>query len=167
MLEQLKKTGNLDPKILEIMDAAKGDPSQMGRLLEALQGMAGPEMEKPLDIADHYREGDGRKFDLKWEIGPGNPLPIPFDSLDRKTQFFTLFAEWQRRETGGMMALTNGKLEEAEGIFNECIQRAEQIEVGELKARSYEGLMRVAQRRNDNKAVLRLSKQAQAARASG
>ena len=46
----------------------------------------------------------------------------------------------------------SGDLAGAETIFRECIGRAEHLAVAELKARSYEGLMRVAQRRNDRAA---------------
>jgi hypothetical protein len=119
----------------------------------------------PLNIEEFYREG-ARKFELRWALNPTviTMLPVPFSQLDRKTQFYVLFQEWTRRELEGMTALNGGQVDQAEGIFRECIQRGEQIEVGELVARSYEGLMRVAQRRGDRRAEQEWSNKAMAAR---
>jgi hypothetical protein len=51
-----------------------------------------------------------------------------------------------------MGALNSGQVDMAEQIFDECLERADQIDVAELRARSYEGLMRVAQTRGDPQA---------------
>jgi hypothetical protein len=77
------------------------------------------------------------------------PLPVPFDQLDEATQFHVLFGEWSRREMEGYLTLNSGDLATAESTFNECLKRAEQLAIPELKARSYEGLMRIAQRTGD------------------
>jgi hypothetical protein len=116
-----------------------------------------------LDISDHYTPGPGT-YELRWPLGPNLPLPIPFDELDRKTQFFVLFQEWSRRELEGMMLLNTGDLNGAEAVFEECLGRAKQIDVGELEARSYEGFMRVAQRRGDRGAELAWVRKAATAR---
>ena len=115
----------------------------MANLME-LGGMTGAS--PPLDIADFYREGE-EKFVLEWPLHPSLPIPLDFDELDRKTQFFVLFGEWTRREFEGMSALNRGDVEGAAEIFEECLDRAQAIDVSELVARSYEGLMRVAEKR--------------------
>ena len=114
-----------------------------------------------LKIADYYKEGE-KKFELLWPLHPSTQslLPFPFRELDRKTQFFSLFTEWSRRELEGTNTLNNGETSLAEKTFNECLQRAEQIEVYELMARSYEGLIRVAQKRGDRKAERDFSQKA-------
>jgi hypothetical protein len=157
MLEQLVATGKADRSVLELVQKAAADPNTMTVLLEKLSTIGG-DIEEPLDIEDYYSDGDGSLYAQRWDISPYNPfarMGISFDSLDRKTQFFVLFGEWQRRETEGMMSLTNGDLAAAEDTFNECLARANQIDVNELRARSYEGLMRVAEKRDDRDEVLR------------
>ena len=89
---------------------------------------------------------------------------MAFDELDRKTQFFVLFQEWTRRELEGMMLLNSGDADGAETVFDECLERAKQIDVRELEARSYEGFMRVAQRRGDRSAESTWMRKAVAAR---
>lgn len=169
LLDQLIATGQAPPNLLDLVDEASRDPAKMNEIVELLQGVAG-DLHAPLEIEDFYDEGDAEKFELRWPLSPANPLVgrgVPFEALDRKSQFFTLFAEWQRRETQGMSALLGGSLEQAEQIFEECLARADQIEVGELRARSYEGLVRVAERRGDREAQLEYSERAEAARADG
>lgn len=118
----------------------------------------------PLKIEDFYRDAPG-KFDLRWPLKSSlSLLPAPFDELDRKTQFYALFTEWQSREMEGWDVLNKGQLDQAEKIFQECVKRAEQIEVRELIARSYEGLMSVAHKRGDGKSELEWSKKAMKAR---
>jgi hypothetical protein len=113
-------------------------------------------------IGEYYVEKPGL-YKLRWPL-PAQ-LPLPFASLDRKTQFFVLFGEWTRREMEGMEHLTRADLVGATTIFDECLARAEQLEVAELRARSYEGLMRVAQRAGQTAAARELSQSATAARA--
>jgi hypothetical protein len=113
-------------------------------------------------IGDYYVEKPGL-YELRWPL-PAH-LPLPFASLDRKTQFFVLFGEWTRREMEGMEHLNRGDLVEATTIFDECLARAEQIDVAELRARSYEGLMRVAERAGQTAAAQELSQSATSARA--
>lgn len=157
MLEQLVATGKADKSMLDLVQKAAANPDAMTALLEKIKAIGG-DIEEPLDIEDFYFEGDGSQYTQRWAIGPYSPFArsgIPFDSLDRKTQFFVLFGEWQRRETEGMMSLTKGDLLEAERTFKECLERADQIDVNELRARSYEGLMRVAEKRDDSDETLR------------
>ena len=113
-------------------------------------------------IGEYYVERPGL-YELRWPL-PAH-LPLPFASLDRKTQFFVLFGEWTRREMEGMEHLNRGDLVAATTIFDECLARAEQIDVAELRARSYEGLMRVAERAGQTAAARELSQSATAARA--
>lgn len=165
LLEKLIESGQGGPQIIQKMQDSLGDPQAMEEIYQTLKQFAGPELEEPLQIKDYYHHRDGSKFTLIWPLSPAMPMPVSFEDLDRKTQFFVLFGEWQRRETEGMMELSSGRLEAAEETFEECLQRAEQIEVTELEARSYEGLMRAAQKRNDREAELKYSRLAQQARA--
>lgn len=115
----------------------------------------------PLNMEDHYVAGDTR-FERRWPLGVA--LPLPFEELDHKTQFFVLFAEWTRREMEGGYALNNGDPAGAKATFEECLERARQLGVGELLARSHEGLARVASVTNDRTNERNHLKQAVAAR---
>src|SRR5438552_1826035 len=118
----------LTPNDLNQLGAAMNDPETLDTLLAQLKSLGADEIGSgpPLNIKDFYREKPG-KFDLQWPLNPSLSLPVPFDELDRKTQFFVLFGEWTRREFEGMMALNSGELGRAEEIFQECLQRAGQI----------------------------------------
>jgi hypothetical protein len=65
-----------------------------------------------------------------------------------------------------MMALNGGQVDQAKKIFNECLQRANEIEVGELVARTYEDLAKVADRQGDRVAGRDFSQRAAQARAA-
>ena len=95
-------------------------------------------------ISYYYREGNGSGFEVRWPLSADILLPLPFSELDRKNQFYVLFGEWQRREAEALAALSTGRLDDAEEILKECVERAEQLEVNELRARGFDGLMRVA-----------------------
>ena len=95
------------------------------------------------------------------------PGGLQFTNLDRKTQFFVLFAECQRREAEGMFALNQGNLPTAEAAFEECLERARQIDVGELRARSLENLAKLAEQKGLPKKALEFFQQAEAARQAG
>jgi hypothetical protein len=151
LLEEFMKTGKLDPALLSRLQSLN-DEDAIDRITTRLKQLGADEgASPPLVIEDYYKVSTA-KFKLEWPLSPTLSLPVPFDQLDRKTQFYVLFNEWTRREMEGMQALTSGDLAGAEAIFRESIGRAEHLEVAELKARSYEGLMRVAQRRNDRAA---------------
>jgi hypothetical protein len=166
LLTSMARDGLLDEAtVAELRELAR-DPARQDELLARLQeigGAAGPS--PPLNIEDFYRAGTER-FELRWPLLPSLPLPLPFDELDRKTQFYVLFGEWSRREFEGMSALDRGDVNTAEATFRECLERGEQLGVGELAARSYEGLMRVADKRGDTVAARAWSEKAVAARAS-
>lgn len=164
LLEKLITSGQVGPEIVQKIQNSLEDPNAMKEIYRLIKDFAGPELEEPLHIEDYYHEGDGSLFNQIWPLSPSIPMPMPFNELDRKTQFFVLFSEWQRRETEGMVELNSGQLDTAENTFRECLERAEQIEVTELEARSYEGLMRIAQRRNDRNAEMNYSRLAQDAR---
>ena len=101
---------------------------------------------------------------MRWPLSPTLPLPVPFDQLDEATQFHVLFGEWTRREMEASQALYTGDPDGAESIFQECVERAKQLDVSELKARSFEGFMRVAQKRGDREAERKWIKAATEAR---
>jgi hypothetical protein len=89
---------------------------------------------------------------------------LPFEQLDRKTQFFVLVNEWSYREMQGWAALNSGAVDLAEAIFAECLERAVQVEVGELKARSYGGLQAVEEKSGRQDEALKYSAMGLAAR---
>lgn len=161
MIKDFMNSGKMDQNMMNQLQSIVNNPEQVRAAIEQLKAAGADEMgsEEPLKIEDFYKEGS-EKFDLNWPLNPYLDLPTPFPELDRKTQFYVLFNEWQTRETEGMMALNNGALDQAENIFQECITRAEQIEVPELKARSYEGLMRLAQKQSDRTSEKKWSEKA-------
>jgi len=165
MLNDLLSTGQLSPELAAAVQAALTDPRKLDEVLAALQAMGADQIGDgpPLNIENYYRDGSG-KYDLKWPLPAHLPLPIPYGELDRKTQFFVLFQEWSRREMEAMMALNGGDADGAAKIFDECVERAKQIDVKELVARSYKGHARVAQRRGDLAAERKWTEKAAAAR---
>ena len=165
LIEQLISSGAMSPELTQKIQAAMNDESKLDEILEALEEMGADQMGSgpPLNIADYYREGS-KPYVLRWPMGVN--LPMPFAQLDRKTQFFVLFQEWTRREMEGMMALNGGQIEQAKKTFDECLQRAREIEVPELVARSYEDLAKVADRQGDRTAGRDYSQKAAQARAA-
>jgi hypothetical protein len=113
-------------------------------ILEAAGGSEGGD--EVLNIQDHYRPGDGRLFQLRWPIEFA--LPLPFDELDRPTQFSVLWGEFSRRLLEGSHALFEGDASQARAIYLECLERAQQLDVPELIARSHEGIARAATKTN-------------------
>ena len=101
---------------------------------------------KALVIEDHYVDGP-EPFRQRWPIQ--FPLPVPFDELPRQVQFSVLFGEWSRREMEGTSAMLEGRNDDARAAYRECLERAQQIGVKELVARSHERLARVASKLND------------------
>lgn len=165
LLNDLMSTGRMSPALMEAVQAALTDPRKLDEVIEQLKAMGADQIGSgpPLNIEDFYRDGAG-KYQLRWPLPSHIPLPVPFSDLDRKTQFFVLFQEWSRREMDGMMALNAGNVDGAEKTFEECVERAKQIDVNELLARSYEDLRRVAQRRGDRAAEREWTDQATRAR---
>jgi hypothetical protein len=165
LIEQLASSGTMSPELLQQVQAAMDDPAKLDEVLSVLKEMGADQMGSgpPLNIEDYYREGS-ELYTLRWPIGVN--LPLPFAQLDRKTQFFVLFQEWTRREMEGAMAMNSGQTVEANNIFNESLQRAQQIEVGELVARSYDDLARVADMLGDRAAGRDYSRRAAQARAA-
>jgi hypothetical protein len=164
LIEQLASFGTMSPELQQRIQAAMNDESKLDEVLSALKGMGADQMGSgpPLNIADYYREGT-KPYTPGWPMGVN--LPMPFAQLDRKTQFFVLFQEWTRREMEGMMALNGGQIDEANKVFNECLQRAREIEVGELVARSYEDLAKISDKLGDRVAGRDYSRMAAQARA--
>jgi hypothetical protein len=152
----------------EELRAVIHDPEAGAQLLTLLKQAGVSELgpSPPLNPADCYRERS-EPYALRWEIQNPVAREIPFDALDPKTQFFVLFQEWTMREFDGMTSLNRGDTPRAEATFRECVERARQLEVPELEARSYEGLMRAAQKRGDRTAELEWLTQATRARANG
>ncbi len=164
MLEELLTSANVPPEVKAAVTAAMADPAKLDEALAQLKAIGADQVGSgaPLNIPDYYKEGPD-KYQLRWQLDH-LPLPVAFDELDRKTQFFVLFQEWTRRELEGMMLLNSGDADGAETVFDECLERAKQIDVRELEARSYEGFMRVAQRRGDRSAESTWMRKAVAAR---
>jgi hypothetical protein len=138
-----------------------GEADEVVALLQSMG--ANDSGNKVLNIGDHYRPGT-RLYDLRWPVA--FELPIPFDELDRPTQFSVLFGEWTRREMEAAYTRNQGDNAGARVIYEECLARAEQIEVPELIARSHEGLASVAQKLNERSVERRHLLLAEAARAA-
>jgi hypothetical protein len=163
LIEQLVNSGQMSPELLGQVQAAMNDPAKLDEVLAALTAMGADQVGSgpALNIEDFYRDGPVT-YEARWPIAAS--LPIQFSQLDRKTKFFVLFQEWTRREMEGMMALNGGNLEEARATFSECLERARQIDVEELMARSYEGMGKVADRLGDRAAGRECSQKAAQAR---
>ena len=147
-LEHMLETQEIDQALIEeIMALPPGDP-RTDRIISRLTAIGADQGPSPvLNIEDYYQPGD-QVFTLRWPLAPPTQavLPFPFDALDRKTQFFVLFQEWTRRDLEANTARNAGDLDGAQAIFEECLARAEQLDVAELKARSYEGMASVAEK---------------------
>jgi hypothetical protein len=158
MLESREVDGALIDEILTLPPDTPG----LYQILEKLQAIAS----KPaLDIEDYYRPGT-ELYTLQWPLAPPTAamLPVPFEELDRKSQFFVLFQEWTRRELEATTACNSGALADARTSFEECLERAEQLDVAELRARSHEGLASVYEMTDDRAGARRELEAAMAAR---
>lgn len=164
-LADLLSSPDIPAAVRDSVMAAMADPARLDEALAQLRAMGADQIGSgaPLNIADYYVPGD-TGYELRWPLGAELGPAITFDDLDRKTQFFVLFQEWSRRELEGMLLLNSGDSHGARAVFVECLERARQIEVRELEARSYEGLMRVAQLEGDRRAEADWLRKAAAAR---
>jgi tetratricopeptide (TPR) repeat protein len=157
MLEELGATGVMPEGLMEQLGQIK-DPDLMERLVGKMKAMGAEEVGSGplLQIKDYYIEGE-EPYSLLWPLA-GDDLPVPFEELDRETQFHVLWGENSYRLTEGGALRNAGKLDDAEEVFRECLERADQLEVPVLKAQAYDGLMSVAERRGDRKAAERYLK---------
>ncbi len=158
ILNNLLEAGLLTTEEADALKQGASNPEAFELILKKFQTA---DSIPPLGPEQYYREGTQR-FELIWPLRAA--LPLPFDKLDRKTQFFVLFQEWARRELDGTAVLNSRQPEDANPIFDECIARAQQLQIGELIARSYEGRMRVAEKLSDRKVVGKWSELAMKAR---
>jgi hypothetical protein len=166
MIEKLVQSGKLDANLVKQLTSLN-DEASIDQVIAKLKELGADEGgSPPLNIADYYQPRL-KKYELKWPLSPALPLPVAFDQLDEPTQFSVLFAEWSRRELEANQALFSGDTAKARVIFEECLVRAEQLEVSELKARSFEGFMRVAQKLGDRKTERKWIDAAMAARTNG
>src|SRR5271166_604638 len=151
LLQNLIESGTLTKDDVATLMQAANNPEALELMISKLREGGADQVGSgaPLDMNQYYRDGTNM-FELRWPLQAS--LPIAFDQLDRKTQFFVLFQEWSRRELEGMTALNSGQTDQAKAIFAECLERAQQLQINELIARSYEGFMRIAQTLGDTKA---------------
>ncbi len=84
---------------------------------------------------------------------PGDLASLPWSSLSARNRFFVLVAAWALRETDGIQALRTGEFAQAGEIFQECLIRAEHMQVPELITRSYEDLGELAVAAGDEAAA--------------
>jgi tetratricopeptide (TPR) repeat protein len=148
-------TQEVDPGLIqELMALPPGYPG-LDRIIAKLSAAGGDQpASPPLNIDDFYRPG-GERYTLRWPLAPPTLalLSMPFDALDHKTQFYVLFQEWTRVENEAVMARIRGDIEQARTLFQECLARAEQLDVPELKARSHENLASVYEMADDRQAA--------------
>lgn len=143
MLED--ETQEVDPGLIQELMALPPDYPGLDRIIAKLTAAGGEQpASPPLNISDFYRPG-GERYTLRWPLAPATLafLSLPFEALDRKSQFYVLFQEWTRVENEATMARIRGDIGRARTLFEECLARAGQLDVPELKARSHENLASV------------------------
>jgi hypothetical protein len=106
---------------------------------------------QPPDPEALYRPGSG-SLELMFPL-PGDLASLPWSSLSARNRFFVLVAAWALRETDGIRALRTGEFSQADEIFQECLIRAEHMQVPELITRSYEDLCELAVASGDETAA--------------
>jgi hypothetical protein len=166
-LDRMLESQELDPGLVQELMALPPDHPGFERILAKLGAIVGDQPVSPaMNIEDYYRPGD-EGYTLRWPLAAPTlaVMPMPFEALDRKTQFYVLFQEWTRRELEANTARNAGDLDGAQAAFAECLARAEQLDVAELMARSHEGLASVHEKANDRDAARRELEAAMAARA--
>jgi hypothetical protein len=161
LLDQVGQ-GNVTRDVISRLMQLATNPAHMERILKVMKEMGLDQIEPLADIGDYYVKKPGG-FALRWPLSSKASSDV-FGVLDRKSQFFVLFTEWSVREVEATQLLNQGDASGAEAVYRECLARAEQIEVAELIARSYEGLMRVAQRLGQSRTAVEWSRKAEAVR---
>jgi len=143
LLDRFVQTGQMPDGLMDALKRA--DPATIERVTEKLTALGADQLgDRPLDnIADYYVEAEER-YALLWPLG--QDLPLPFDELDRKTQFHVLFAECRRVIMEASNQRNAGQLVEAAAGFREVLERADQIDVPILKCDAYQGLMTVEEK---------------------
>jgi hypothetical protein len=111
---------------------------------------------KPLEWKEYYVETSEGLQQL-YSLSPSQEEllkshDLTFGELDGQTQFCVLFTDWIYYEFQGNMALSNNQLEEAKYLFEDCFNRAIQLNINILKARSIVGLLGIAEKRGDRAA---------------
>lgn len=145
----------VDPGLVQELMALPPDYPGLDRIIAKLTaGGSDQPASPPLNIDDFYRPG-GERYTLRWPLAPPTLafLPVPFEALDHKSQFYVLFQEWTRVENEAAMARIGDDRERARALFEECLARAEQLGVPELKARSHENLASIYEMAGDRQAA--------------
>lgn len=112
----------------------------------------------PDDTAPHglrvgEQHGNGEAYEALWPIAA--ELPRAFDELSPLRQFHVLFSECRDRLLDAAAARDAGDLAGGQTIYRECLERADQLDVALLRADAYAGLLSIAERRGDEKEMLR------------
>jgi hypothetical protein len=166
-LDVMLASDELDPELMnELMSLPRDYPGIDGILSKLNDAMGDEVPSPPMNIADFYRPGP-QPYSLQWPLSPPTQavLSMPFEVMDHKTQFYVLFQDWTRRVFDATSAREGGDLQGARAIFEECLGRADQLDVAELQARSHEGLAEVYTKLDDRQAVRQELEAATAARA--
>jgi hypothetical protein len=166
-LDRMLESQELDPGLIEELMTLPPDYPGLDSILAKLSAVVGDQAASPtLNIDDFYRPGT-EPYTLRWPLAPPTlaVLPMGFEALDHKTQFYVLFQEWTRRELEANTARNAGDLATAQAIFEELLARAQQLDVAELKARSHDGLGGIYEMVNDRDAARHEYKAAMAERA--
>jgi len=166
-LDAMLASDELDPGLINELMSLPPDYPGLDGILAKLNDAVGNEPVSPMmNIEDFYRPGM-RPYSLHWPLAPSTQafLSMPFEALDRKTQFYVLFQEWTRRDLEAHTASNGGDLRGARAIFEECLARADDLDVAELRARSHEGLADVYTKLDDRDGARRELQAAMATRA--
>ncbi|MEO5998089.1 MAG: hypothetical protein ABIN89_15195, partial [Chitinophagaceae bacterium] len=128
------------------------------RVYKEMLNYAGNEIgvQKRLEWKEYYVD-TYEEFEQLYPLSPGSEdllknNEFTFSQLDRQTQFCVLFSDWIYDEFQGNMALGNNRLEEAKRLFEDCFNRAIQLNINILKARSVVGLLGIAEKQGDRPA---------------
>jgi hypothetical protein len=166
-LDRMLDSQELDPALVQELMALPPDYPGLDRIIAKLGAIVGDQpASPPMNIEDYYRPGE-EGYTLRWPLAPPTlaALPMPFEALDRKTQFYVLFQEWTRCELEANTTRNAGDLGGAQTLFEQCLARAQQLDVAELRGRSHEGLASVYEMSNDRDAARRELQAAMAERA--
>jgi tetratricopeptide (TPR) repeat protein len=154
-LDRMLESQQLDPELVQELMALPPDYPGLDRIMAKITAVVGDQpASPPLNIEDFYRPGE-EPYTLRWPLARPTLaiLPMPFEALDHKSQFYVLFQEWTRVELEATTARNGGDLERARTLFEECLARAEQLDVSELKARSHENLAGIYEMAGDRDAA--------------
>jgi CHAT domain-containing protein len=149
---------NDDGNLLQELNEWMQDRDIRDRLYKEMISLGGQDIgiSKPLQWKEYHVEGS-KEFEQIYPLSPRQQdllkdYDVTFNELDQQTQFCVLFSDWVYYELQGNLALASNRLEEAKILFEDCLNRAVQVAINILKARSITGLLGIAEKHGDRSA---------------